>query len=456
VRITLAENRDALSIGSSSLHQQKLLFLPLVAGAMMIWASISPWLQDPLGSLTTAWQLPVDPGWQIQAPALTYGLLCAASAIGCWFLVIARYLPFVNRLGLPQLRYKALICLVPALLFSGQMLCCDFARITHMAQHEQQALLIHRLFLYSTVDQLILLRPFVLHVSTFWGRLQILIDQLDYGFLFPLLAFCLLAIWENFGSRTTGLRSKKSAFLLPLSIILLPGLIFARASIGAVYEKQAQSALSAGAYEQALSLLDTARFFLPTLNDAAFYHLERGQALYYLSPQQRTTLESRAYLAASYRALRDFPDAFQQDYALWVDFPSTPWIVDELSGTLEVWIESQQPLKLGAGQTLDNAEASLPWIQMLERVDSTNVYGWYLEGRIYYMSHAYSACISLLSRIPRLSQEAAILSSVYTYLALSEMALGDPVTGRAWLFHAIALDAGYRNNTARETLSGLH
>ncbi|HEY4383955.1 MAG TPA: hypothetical protein VGN34_05700, partial [Ktedonobacteraceae bacterium] len=143
MRITLAENKDTLSIGSSALHQQKLLSLPLVAGAIMIWASVSPWLHDPLGSLTTSWQLPVDPGWQIRVPALNYGLLCTAIAIGCWLLVIVRYLPFVNCFGLPQLRYKALICLVPVLLFPGQMLCCDFARMASMARHEQQALLIH-------------------------------------------------------------------------------------------------------------------------------------------------------------------------------------------------------------------------------------------------------------------------------------------------------------------------
>lgn len=455
MRIVLAEKPGALLIGNIALRQPKSLSLPLIASAMMLWASVSPWLHDPSGTRMIAWQLPVDPGWQARVPGLSYGLLCVAIAVGCWFLAVADNWLFVRRFGLLQLRYKSLVCLVPVLLFFGQMMCCDFADMARIAQHEQQVLLIRRLFLYPIVDQLIPLHPFVLHISTFWGRLQVLIDQLDYGWLLPFLPCCLLAFWERFTLRSTVLPSRMHTFLLPLSLVFLLGLIFARAFLGAVYEKQAQAALSAGSYAQALALLDSARFFLPTLNDAAFYHLERGQALYYL-PSQRSSPESQAYLAASYRALHNFPDAFQQSYTLWVTSPSTPWIADELGEALEAWIDSQQPLKLGTNQGVDHAQASLPWIQILERVDPTNLYGLYLEGRIYYESHTYSACIARLSRIASLSQEPAILSSVYTYLALSEMELGDPVAGRTWLFHAISLDPGYRNNLARETLSGLH
>jgi tetratricopeptide (TPR) repeat protein len=455
VRITLVERPGAPLVGGAVWRQQKLLSLPLVAGIIMVWASVSPWLHDPLGASMTLWQLPVDLGWQVRVPGLNYGSLCVATAVGSWFFTVLSYSRFTDRFRLSQLRYKSLICLVPVLFFFGQMLCCDFSSMARIVQHERQALLIQQLFLYPTVDQLIPLRPFVLHISTFWGRWQILIDQLDYGWLLSLLAFCLLALWERFDLGTTVRPSKKGAFLLPLGVVLLLALSFARASTGIVYEKLAQSALSAGAYEQALSLLDSARFFLPTLDDAAFYHLERGQALYYLSPQ-RPTSESQAYLAASDRAQRDFPDAFQRGYMLWIMSPSTPWIVDELGETLEAWVDSQQPLKLAANQALNYAQASLPWLQILERVDATNVYTLYLEGRIYYASHAYSTCISFLSHILPLSQEPAILSSVYTYLALSEMGLGDPAAGRTWLFRAISLDPGYRNNTARETLSGLH
>jgi len=232
-------------------------------------------------------------------------------------------------------------------------------------------------------------------------------------------------------------------------------LTFARAFIGIICEKQAQIALSSGAYQQALSLLDAAHLFLPTLDAAAFYHLERGQALYYLSSQSLLP-ESQAYLAANSRSMQDFPAAFQQGYTLWRAFPSTPWISDELCETLEAWIASLQPLKPGTASTINQAAIALPWLQTLVYVDPENIYGLYLEGRIAYSFHSYSACLFSLSRIPLISQEPALLSSIYTYQAFSEMGLGHLAAGRELLFKALMLDPGYRNNTAREALSGLH
>ena len=54
-----------------------------------------------------------------------------------------------------------------------------------------------------------------------------------------------------------------------------------------------------------------------------------------------------------------------------------------------------------------------------------------------------------------LSSENNIVSSAYTYLSLSDEAEGKDMQARDYLFEAQAFDPAYRNNTAREEISGL-
>jgi hypothetical protein len=441
---------------SLSFSQIRWLFLPLLAAIVLLLAAFLPWLDDPFGSSMTAWQIPFDPGWQFHSPFLNYGLLCSIIALCLCLQSVARSLPTSYRLSFFATFPLALLCLLPLFLFLGQMLCCNFSDMARIAQHARQMLLAQRLFLYSVADPLVPLSPFTLHTSTLWGRSQLLVNQLGYALLLPLLSSLMLRFCPPcYSVLITRPVSSRWRILLPLCMGCLLCLTFARACIGILYEKQAQIALSSGSYQQALALLDTAHLFLPTLDAAAFYHLERGQALYYLSSQSLSP-EILAYLAATSRSTQDFPTAFQHGYALWKSFPSTPWISDELSETLEAWIASLQPLKPGTTSTIDQAAIALPWLQTLVRVDPANIYGLYLEGRISYSFHSYVACLFSLSRIQPISQEPALLSSIYTYQAFSEMSLGHLAVGRELLFKALTLDPGYRNNTAREVLSGLH
>jgi hypothetical protein len=441
---------------SLSFSQKKWLFLPLLAATLLLLSAFLPWLYDPFGFSMTAWQIPLDAGWQFRSPFLNYGLLCSIIALCICLQPIARSFPTSHRLSFFTTLPLTLFCLLPLLLFLGQMLCCNFSDMARIAQHERQMLLIQRLFLYSVADPLVSLHPLTLHTSTLWGRSQLLVNQLGYALLLPLLSSIILRFCrKHYPGIITRPVSSRWRILLPLCMSCFLCLTFTRAFIGIICEKQAQIALSSGAYQQALSLLDTAHLFLPTLDAAAFYHLERGQALYYLSSQSLSP-ESLAYLAANSRSMQDFPAAFQHGYALWKTFPSTPWISDELSETLEAWIASLQPLKPGTTSTIDHSATALPWLQTLVRVDPANIYGLYLEGRIAYAFHSYTACLFSLSRIPLISQEPALLSSIYTYQAFSEMSLGHLAVGRELLFKALTFDPSYRNNTAREALSGLH
>jgi Tfp pilus assembly protein PilF len=60
-----------------------------------------------------------------------------------------------------------------------------------------------------------------------------------------------------------------------------------------------------------------------------------------------------------------------------------------------------------------------------------------------------------MKRVIALSQSTNVQSAAYTYLALSSDGQGDYAEARILLLQAVSLDPKYRNNTAREELSGL-
>src|SRR5579859_4816412 len=132
------------------------------------------------------------------------------------------------------------------------------------------------------------------------------------------------------------------------------------------------------------------------------------------------------------------------------------WIAAEMSVTLTQLAESSHHqastplLSAGADTTIQ------PWLQTLLQVDNRNIYGHYVLGRIHYDLHNYSACITQMMAVLQISQNMDAQSSAYTYIALSLLGQGHTAEARQLLLKAIALDPNYRNNTAREELSGLH
>jgi lipoprotein NlpI len=61
-----------------------------------------------------------------------------------------------------------------------------------------------------------------------------------------------------------------------------------------------------------------------------------------------------------------------------------------------------------------------------------------------------------MQKVIALSQNKDIQSTAYTYLGLSEAGQGDYSASRTFFMKAVQFDPNYRNNTAREELSGLH
>jgi tetratricopeptide (TPR) repeat protein len=220
-------------------------------------------------------------------------------------------------------------------------------------------------------------------------------------------------------------------------------------------EYVAKEDLSAGSYSQALTLLNYARFFNPMFEQVAYYHIEQGQAQYFLSPTQLTT-DSRAYLASRYLSQGDYLDAYQQLLASWHTYPTVSWLVDEIDTTLESSLEARRPLRIMVTNSINADDTALPWLHMLSKIDPSNSYAIYTTGRIQYDLHNYQGCIVYMSVLLQSNVKDNIRSSAYTYMALSESGLGNYAMARLLLLNAISLDPGYHNNVAREELSGLH
>ena len=435
------------------------VIIPGVAGCIMVCASVLPWLNDPLGEASSAWELPIDIGWQFRVGIFSYGLLCLCCAGYAFLVAYANWKPFKGGDYFVQKRITAgLLCLIPVALFLLQYLCIDAGSMASLAQHETQMLLMQNHLGYRVAGHLIPIDPFLLDISTLSGRLELLADQVSIGLLLPCLSAWLLIDYRRFTTPPRTVASKKRRNYILFAGILIFVVVLGRAPAAMVCEYQARTSLTEGNYAQALVWLDRALILNPALNQVAYYHIERGQALYFLRPDQQSD-DSHAYHAFIYRQQRDYLDAYQELLAVWHSQHTSSWVVSEMSITLERLAEYSRPSNMLPGTPpvarLDNDESALPWLQLLTQVDPNNVYGQYVVGRVQYDLHNFTMSITQMSIVIRLSPDANIQSSAYTYMALSDVGQGDYVNARQLLFKAVELDPNYHNNTAREELSGL-
>jgi len=437
--------------------------LPVGVGILMLLTSLLPWLKDPLGDAYNAWNLPLELGWWVGLPTvltrlLNYGLLCMLCAVYMLLVGYATLKPFRGHTYFAgKYTLSALVCLVPLLLFCVQYLLIDMPFMAHLAQRETQLLLIQHHFGYHSAAQRVAINPLTLNISSFQQRLVLLFDQASFGLLGPCLA-CWLLLEYRRRYAPPPLRQLRSTYriwpMLVGGIALL--LFFGRAPLGMFCETQANGALAAGNYVPALQWLNAAQVCNPLLNNVAFFHRERGQALYFLHNNDEQNDDTRMYLAAAYRNQGNLFDAYQQLLIPWKTHSTLSWQHEDLALTLEMLAESKKPLKVQPHIALNAEEAALQWLQILNEVDGSNVYSHYSTGRINYELQDYKGCVVQMEHVLTMSTNLEIQSSVYTYVGLSEEAQGYYALSRDLLLRAVKLDPYYRNNVAREELSGLH
>jgi hypothetical protein len=89
-------------------------------------------------------------------------------------------------------------------------------------------------------------------------------------------------------------------------------------------------------------------------------------------------------------------------------------------------------------------------------VSSSSVLVAYTAARATYTAGDDEACIGDMRLVLVLTTNADIRSSALTYIALSELGLGDQTAYRTDLLAAVAADVGDHNQLAREDAAGLY
>jgi hypothetical protein len=444
--------------------------LPAIAGCSLLIASFLPWFIDPTGQCFSAWQLSVDIGWQLRSGIFNYGLLCLGCACASFFVAYMAWRtlqaeitdePFVAIY--PVAKYAsivAIVCLIPSLLFLLQCLFIDMGSIATLTRGELQVYLVKIHFNYSTADQFIPIQPFTFHPLNFSERLALILDQSNIGLFLPLVSTLILLFTRSLQPRKpiTAYQTKEGLHRLHIILATIVSLFIAvalgRGPTAFVCIYQAEHLLNTGDYNGVLQWLDVAHLLNPSLDQLAAYHIERGQAWYFLHPQQHN-LESQVYLADYYLQQNDLVSSYQELTAVQQKYPHISWVTDEISISIAQLAEVSKPLRGQQIQLMNNDTPALSWLYQLEQIDPQNVYAQYTIGRIFYDIRDYSDCEIQMRSVLALSTVNDVQSSAYTYIALSKIGQGENATGREYLFKAQDLDPAYRNNTARQDISGL-
>lgn len=443
------------------------VIMPALAGSALGVASLLPWLRDPLGKQFSAWQLSVDTGWHLCSGMFNYGLLCCCEALFTFWIALQVWQSLHAKKRTPaEIRAQlflpiyctiaGLLSLLLPILFLIQYLYTDMGSVAQLTNHEIQAQLIKAKLGYSSAAQFFPIETISFDPITQRGRVTLLLDQIGSGSFLPLVAALLLLISHRHFPQLVqgGLARKRRAIMWGGGFILILLVLLGPAPAAIVCNYQAQRLLAQGDYTKALNWLDRAQKLNLSLDQLPSYHIERGHAWYFLHPAQPTA-DSQLYLAAFYRQQNDFLSSYQELLAARQRAPRTQWVLDEFIVTLAHLAEMSHPLNGAPRLRVNREESSLSWLYQLSQADPHNVYAHYMIGRIQYDLQNYNQCEVQMLAVLNWGQENSIASSAYTYLALSRFGQGDLTAGRQYLLKAEALDPTYRNNTAREEMSGL-
>jgi len=111
-------------------------------------------------------------------------------------------------------------------------------------------------------------------------------------------------------------------------------------------------------------------------------------------------------------------------------------------------------------QQLDQASQILGLIHEnagpLQALSDPTVADVYTEGRVRYADADYPDALACFRQVLTMTGDGNVISSAYTYLALSELKLGLRDQARLDLLHAVSADVSYNNTLARSVLAGLY
>lgn len=461
-----------------------LLFVGLAVLALGL-ALAFPWVGVPLFGNLGSFDLPIDLGWGLRFGAVSYGMLTMLIALIISGRVALHRTWHIGetQVSARPIRPRTLVkfgalASVPALLFIYQFTLVDLGLVAHLADQENQSLLIRQNLGYTLAEQRLLFNPFQIPSATVGDRSVLLFQLAKPGLVLPLIAacLCLIGAWllKHRSSRippAVATPAPSPPRIVWLAVGIIGIILLGRAPLGLYVNALGKQAITLGAYSTALQRFALAATLAPALDSQLAFHQARGAAL--VNQGKRANRDAGLYRASQFRALGSNDQASLEDHLLNTQYPQDALVTQDTALTLESQIEHDlatalsfnnvqriQDFPLDSLQQVDQVlpalEQDLPHLDALLADQPTNGYAHFLRGRILLITRSYDrAALDFQATLTHTSDR-DMRSASDTYLAFCLGGQGDFAGERRLLMTAMELDDGYYNTTAREAASGLH
>ena len=418
--------RHLWSAGWSADHRRWLDW-PLLGLLLLVLGLAMPWFAVPLQADPSAWSLPVVLAGIPAVSWVSYGAILVA-CLGLGLLALIRS---QGRPGAATAAVGAGV-LVVSLVFLAATRTADWPLLQRLEDQTAQQTAIFGQFGYAVPGQ----QPTLMLLVPVTGTWALVGGALRLGWFATAVGGLVL-----FGSGASGLadwvrRTRRRWMLLPgLALLLVVG-VLGRGAVASYLARQGAAASQAGAYRTARSSLSVARELNPLLTSSSAYDLALGQVL--LAAGGHGQPLALLADADARGAGGDIPGQVTELRQAVARDPANPVLLQQLDQASQVLgLNAQHP---GPLQALSDPTAA----------DE------YTEGRVFYALADYPAALTCFQRVLAMTGDANVTSSAFTYVALSELKLGQPDQARRDLLRAVSADTGYNNTLARSVVIGLY
>lgn len=400
---------------------------PLLGLLLLVLGLVLPWFAVPLQGAGTAWSLPVVLAGMSFLSPVSYGIVLAVGlALGV--------LAMVRWQGRPCAATGLIGAgiLVVSLTFVVATATADWSLLQRLEDQTAQQAAIFSQFGYAVPGQ----EPSLMLLVPVTGTWALIGGALRLGW-FSAAVGGLVLFASGASSLTDSVRrTRRRRNLLPALTLLLVVVALARGTVAGYVAGQGAGAAQAGDYQAARTDLAISHRFNPLLTGSTAYEIALGQVL----------------LAVGGR---------DQALALLADAGDR-----EASGDLRGWVTelrlavARDPANPVLLQQLDQASQVLALTEQdpgpLQALSAPTPADEYTEGRVLYALADYPAALTYFRRVLTMTGDANVTSSAFTYIALSELKLGQVDQARSDLLRAVSVDTGYNNTLARSLLTGLY
>jgi hypothetical protein len=400
---------------------------PLLGLLLVITGQALPWFAIPMMGGRSAWSLPVVLAGVPSGSWASYGAILAV-CLGLGLLSV--------------IAWRGRPCAATATVGAGVLVVCltflvatgtaDWPLLQQLEDQSAQQTAIFGQFGYGVPNQL----PSLMLLVPVTGSWALVAGALRLGWLSATVGGLML-----FGTAAPSLtgwarRARRRWHLVAALGLLLVVSAVGRGAVAAYLAGQGAAAASGGDYPSANGTLALARRLDPLLTSSTAYDLALGQVLMAVGHTgQPLALLADANARGAQGDIQGQVTALRQAAAT-------------------------DPGSLVIAQQLDRASQLLALTdedaRPLEALSDPTVADEYTRGRILYAAADYTAALACFRQVLTVTTDANVDSSAFTYIALSELKLGQADQARRDLLHAVSLDTQYNNTLARSLVAGLY